>query len=309
MQKLRTVIAGRGIQGIKRKSLCGDDFVAFVDPFSDEADFKDITEVPLESYDAVLGCIPDNPKSDFARYCLSNGKHVLLEKPFWVPDESHFNELQNLAYSNKAVCYTAYNHRFEPHFQKMYELLKSGKLGRVYHCRMFYGNGTARLVRNSEWRDQGGGVLPDLGSHLLDTCHYWFGGEINHKNWKIIFANRFENKAPDHVVMGYQDGVISIELEMTMLMWRNHFTCDVLAENGSAHIRSLCKWGPSTFTHRERILPSGRPIEYAETLVLPDPTWKVEYEYFKSLIYGGEIPSLAWDRELFAYLSSLEKQV
>ena len=27
-------------------------------------------------------------------------------------------------------------------------------------------------------------------------------------------------------------------------MWRNHFTCDVLAENGSAHIESLCKWGP-----------------------------------------------------------------
>ncbi len=36
---------------------------------------------------------------------------------------------------------------------------------------------------------------------------------------------------------------------MTLLMWRNHFTCDILAENGSAHIESLCKWGPSTFTH------------------------------------------------------------
>ena len=35
---------------------------------------------------------------------------------------------------------------------------------------MFYGNGTARLVRDSAWRDQGAGVLPDLGSHLLDTA-------------------------------------------------------------------------------------------------------------------------------------------
>ena len=33
------------------------------------------------------------------------------------------------------------------------------------------------------------------------------------------------------------------------MSWRNHFTCDVLAEKGSAHIESLCKWGPTTFTH------------------------------------------------------------
>ena len=40
---------------------------------------------------------------------------------------------------------------------------------------MFYGNGTARLVRESAWRDAGAGVLPDLGSHLLDTARFWFG--------------------------------------------------------------------------------------------------------------------------------------
>ena len=39
----------------------------------------------------------------------------------------------------------------------------------------FYGNGTARDVRNSPWRDQGFGVLPDLGSHLLDMVLFLFG--------------------------------------------------------------------------------------------------------------------------------------
>jgi hypothetical protein len=70
---------------------------------------------------------------------------------------------------------------------------------------------------------------------------------------------------------------------MTLLSWRNHFTCDILAENGSAHIESLCKWGPSTFTHRTRILPSGRPPEEAVTLVQDDPTWAAEYAHFKQL--------------------------
>ena len=309
MEKLRTIIAGRGIQGKKRKQFCGDDFVGFVDPYSDEAEFNYISEVPLDSYDAVLGCIPDEPKSEFARYCVSHGKHLLIEKPFWVPNADDFNEIQEIAFANKAICYTAYNHRFEPHFLKMHNLIQSGKLGRIYRCRMFYGNGTARLVRESEWRDRGGGVLPDLGSHLLDTCQYWFADSLDHTKWAVISANRFENKAPDHVIIGYQDNVMSLELEMTMLMWRNHFTCDVLAEYGSAHIESLCKWGPSTFTYRERILPSGRPVEHQQTLVSPDPTWEKEYNHFKDLIRKRKGQDLSWDRELFLRLNDLERQI
>ena len=63
---------------------------------------------------------------------------------------------------------------------------------------MFYGNGTARLVRDSVWRDQDGGVIPDLGSHLLDTCRFWFGDISD--DARLISASRFENRAPDHAI-------------------------------------------------------------------------------------------------------------
>ena len=87
----------------------------------------------------------------------------------------HHRASNALARENRAVCYTAYNHRFEPHFVRMRDVDRVGRLGEIYRCRMFYGNGTARLVRDSAWRDQGAGVLPDLGSHLLDTALFWFG--------------------------------------------------------------------------------------------------------------------------------------
>ena len=123
---LRTIIAGRGVQGIKREQICGNDFVAFVDPNSNLAKFDDIADVPLDDYDVVLACIPDQPKERLVEYCLKNGKHVLVEKPLWMPDRSSFAQLQSIADNSQAVCYTAYNHRFEPHFVRMKNLIESG---------------------------------------------------------------------------------------------------------------------------------------------------------------------------------------
>src|SRR6476660_3574937 len=98
----------------------------------------------------------------------------------------------------------------------MGNLVASGTLGAIYRCRMFYGNGTARLVRDSDWRDQGAGVLPDLGSHLLDTCRFWFG-DIR-PDFVVRAANCFENRAPDHVAIACEKGLPRIELEVTLLM-------------------------------------------------------------------------------------------
>ena len=270
-----------GIQGAKRHRAAGGNVVATVDPVAKACNFKDVRDVPLGDFDAAILCIPDGPKVTLIEYLLSNKKHVLIEKPLFSESDADLQALANLAEVNDVVCYTAYNHRFEPHFLRMRELIQARSLGTIYSLRMFYGNGTARLVRNSEWRDQGAGVLPDLGSHLLDTLRFWFGDNFD-ADFEIRGAYKHENKSFDHVVIGSSNG-LAIQLEMTMLSWRNHFTCDVLAEKGSAHIESLCKWGPSTFIHRKRILPSGRPPEKTETLEQNDPTWDLEYDHFINL--------------------------
>jgi predicted dehydrogenase len=281
---MRVIVVGLGIQGKKRLAIAGADVVGSVDPLHPGATYKELAAVPLGTYDAALVCTPDDPKVELLTHLLGNGKHVLVEKPLFAPTNTDIEYLRQLARERRATCYTAYNHRFEPHFVRMKALIDSGVLGKIYRCRMFYGNGTARDVRNSVWRDKGAGVLPDLASHLLDTVQFWFGRQDHH--YSIISCGRFENNSFDHVVIGGQ-GEPQLELEMTLLSWRNHFTCDVFAEKGSAHIESLCKWGPSTFIHRTRKLPSGRPEEEAVTLVQPDPTWAIEYDHFKTLITHG----------------------
>lgn len=303
---MRSIVVGLGVQGHKRKAFAGDDFVASADRFKPEADYRDVQDVPLADYDAALLCIPDEPKVEMIGWLLGNGKHVLVEKPLFAADNDSLQALEAAARAKGVVCYTAYNHRFEPHFVRMRDLVSSGTLGEIYRCRMFYGNGTARLVRESDWRDQGAGVLPDLGSHLLDTAAFWFGalGE----DFRIIAANCFENRAPDHVVIGSESNRPRLELEMTLLSWRNHFTCDLFAEKGSAHIRSLCKWGPSSFTKRTRVLPSGRPPEEVVTLVESDPTWEAEYRHFKALCRDGAATDLSNDRWLNGLLGRLGEE-
>jgi predicted dehydrogenase len=279
------LVVGLGIQGHKRQAIASQDAIATVDPINQEADYADVKQVPLDSFDGAFVCTPDQVKFELLEYLLSQGKHVLVEKPLLAESNDQIRHLLHLARSTAAVCYTAYNHRFEPHIVRLKELLDTGELGTIYLARFFYGNGTARDVRSSPWRDQGTGVLPDLGSHLLDMVLFLFGQpEGQFEPWSF---NHFENRAFDHFIFGSTGGWPVLELEATLLSWRNTFTVDVYGEFGSAHIHCLCKWGPSTFTVRKRVFPSGKPNQDAVVIECPDPTWGAEYDYFKRLCQTG----------------------
>ena len=280
----KVVVVGLGIQGKKRLKFAGADAVATVDPFVSSADYKKIEDVPPASYDAALVSTPDDAKAPLIRALLSLGKHVMVEKPFSASGPEEILKLRDLARAKKLACYTAYNHRFEPHIVRAKEILDQKALGKLYLAKFFYGNGTARDVRESAWRDRGSGVIGDLGSHLLDMALYLFGeSDLEPEPWRF---ETFENRSYDYAFFA-STGKPLIEFEMTLLSWRNTFRMDIFGEKGSLHVDCLCKWGPSTLVLRKRTLPSGRPAEESETLSCADPTWEKEYEHFKNLCRTG----------------------
>lgn len=285
---------GLGIQGRKRVAACGADVVATVDPAVSDASHRRIDDVPPADFDAALLCTGDGPKLDLLRRLISGGKHVLVEKPLLAPEAGVYAELRDLTRRSRVACYTAYNHRFEPTIERMKALLDQNAIGAVYLAKLHYGNGTARDSRNSPWRDRGIGVVSDLGSHLLDLTVFLLGDQ-RHRTYDVRCLNRFENRAYDHAIL-ISRGTPMVELEMSLICWRNTFVIDLFGELGSLHLHGLCKWGFSTLTIRKRVLPSGRPSEETERAEGPDPTWAKEYRYFQELCRtaGTRLDQDAW---------------
>ncbi len=300
---MRFIVVGMGIQGNKRAALAGSSVVAIVDPIHPKANAKSVTDLDPDSFDAAFVCTPNEPKFEILSYLLSKKKHVLVEKPLTAASNNQLETLKKLSEANKVACYCAYNHRFEPHLAAIKELIQSDTLGPIYLLKILYGNGTARDVRNSAWRDTGSGVLPDLGSHMLDLVRFFF--ESREFSFVPLQACCAENRALDYVTFGTPGGVPSITLEATLLSWKNAFRVDVIGEKGSAHLDGLCKWGPSTLAVRKRVLPSGRPDEEIKTLVMSDPTWALEYKHFLDLCKtgGNNILNDLWIHEVLEKLS------
>ncbi|MCR9254918.1 MAG: Gfo/Idh/MocA family oxidoreductase [Alphaproteobacteria bacterium] len=305
---LRFVIAGLGVQGAKRRHVAGGQCVATVDPVHEEADFRSLESVRADRYDAAILCVPDGEKKALIDRLVDGGKHVLVEKPMPL-DAAWLTDLERRARARSVVVQCAYNHRFEPHIAAVRGLLAEGRVGRPLAMRLFYGNGTVRLVRDSPWRDQGAGIIHDLGSHLIDIVHFWFGGIGDRLD--PVAIDRFEARAPDHARLVLQgcDVHPAVMMEMSYLSWRNSFAAEIWGDAGSVHIDGLCKWGPSRLTVRERVLPAGRPPEWTEERVQADPTWHLEFDDFQHRIASGVSTDLSRDRDIAAVLGTAEKEM
>jgi predicted dehydrogenase len=284
---VRYLLVGLGNLGQKRLAVLRERCIGTVDPFNSAASFASPDACPTDLYDCAVLSVPTDAKLPLLRYFLSRGKHALVDKPLLLrcPDEAH--ELEHMARIGHAIWCTSYNHRFEPLIVSLKRQLESGALGRLYHARFFYGNGTVRNLVGT-WREQGLGVLEDLGPHLLDLAGHLLGYRgARFSAWSL---QRNELATLDHVVLGSGDG--RLVLEASYVCWKNAFTIDLYGESASAHLSGLTKWGPSELIVRRRVLPSGVPEETVERHPGgEDPTWERDLEHFESVCATGHTSS------------------
>lgn len=129
--------------------------------------------------DAVVIATPNNTHFTYSLKALENGINVLCEKPIAL----YAHEVRRLisVENEKDVRFVpGFVNRFRYDVMKLYEYVKSGKIGEVLKVE---GGWLRRsgIPRPGTWFTNkelsGGGVLIDLGSHILDICLMMLDGK------------------------------------------------------------------------------------------------------------------------------------
>ncbi len=124
--------------------------------------------------DAVSIATPNTFHAPYALAALDAGKHVMLEKPFAM-NYGEARKVAERAELTGKVLMVGMNQRFNPIVQTMKERIDGGEAGEIYHGKAFWLRRSG-IPRLGTWFSRkelaGGGVLFDIGVHLLDLCLY-----------------------------------------------------------------------------------------------------------------------------------------
>ena len=139
-------------------------------------DFHDITENP--DIDIVDICTPNDQHCPAILSAIANGKHIYCDKPLTATLE----EAEQIAAALKNYHGTAQmtlQNRFLPAPLRAKQLIDEGAIGDILEFRTAYLHaGSADPKAPLKWKlsgKAGGGVIADLGSHILDLTEHLIG--------------------------------------------------------------------------------------------------------------------------------------
>lgn len=136
-----------------------------------------VDELLAGDIDAAVVAVPNNLHKDTAIKALQAGKDVLLEKPMAL-DPAECDEILAARDRNGRLLQLGFVCRCAPTTRVAAEFIAAGRLGTIYHAK-------AILVRRrgipglGRWfttkASSGGGVLIDLGVHVIDLVRNLLG--------------------------------------------------------------------------------------------------------------------------------------
>ncbi|MCX6126624.1 MAG: oxidoreductase [Proteobacteria bacterium] len=151
------------------------------------ATFDPLLAVPS---DLVIIANPNHLHGECARKALEASRHVVVEKPFTVSSVEAMR-LCELAKKQQRMLTVFHNRRWDADFLTIKSLINRGILGGIVHFESHFDRYKPKV--DARWKEQaipGGGVLYDLGSHLIDQALQLFGSP------KRVFADLSQQR--DH---------------------------------------------------------------------------------------------------------------
>ncbi|MEG9295595.1 oxidoreductase [Mangrovibacillus sp. Mu-81] len=162
-----------------------------------------LQELLQEDVELVVITTPNHLHYDMIKQSLTAGKHVVVEKPF-VTERTQGEELIRLAEEKGLLLSVFHNRRWDADFLTIRKLIENKKLGDITTYEAHFDR--YRPAVKNRWKEnkiEGGGVLYDLGSHLIDQALCLFGKP----QWVFadVFSQRDPEKAEDYfqITLGY----------------------------------------------------------------------------------------------------------
>ncbi len=157
-----------------------------------------------ENINTVDVCTPNIYHKEIVLNALKAGKNVYCDKPLAVSYEETKEIIETLDKCNADKCnivtQMALQYRFFPATLRAKELIEQGKIGKIMTFRACYlHSGSVDPNKPIGWKQDkklgGGGVLFDLGSHILDLMYYLLGEYSSiFAETKIIYPKRPDSK-------------------------------------------------------------------------------------------------------------------
>jgi predicted dehydrogenase len=186
-------------------TIVGRDLIALA-PFADRWGWHRYTTSWKEvlkdtAIELVDICTPNAMHAEQALAALGAGKHVACEKPL-AGTLKDARVMKNAAVrSRKCKTFVWYNYRRCPAVALAYELVREGRLGRIYHIRAAYlqswGGPETPLLWRFQKKYAGSGAHGDLNAHIIDMARFITGQEIIEVSGAISETFITERTLPD----------------------------------------------------------------------------------------------------------------
>jgi predicted dehydrogenase len=206
-----------------------------------------------DEIDAVVINLPNFLHLEGAEKAAESGKHILLEKPLARTVEEGERILLAVR-KNQVKLMMGYDMRFNPAFMQIHKEILDGVFGSVMIADATNVSGGPFTPRSensgpvqvpSWWLEKelaGGGVLLDLGSHMIDLLT-WYFGEVDYATG--ILEHRFRLNIEDSAtcLLKFRDGPVAT----VKVGWFSKGICQSVQICGTAKNELLLIHPQSTF--------------------------------------------------------------
>lgn len=140
------------------------------------ADWRDL--IARDDIQIINICTPNSRHAEQLLAAMSAGKHIYCDKPLVVSDEDAAR-VEAALHDYRGIGQMTFNYRFLPATLRAKQLIEEGFIGNAINFRAGYLHSgsvdPARPMRWKQLKSEGGGVLQDLGSHVVDLMDYFIG--------------------------------------------------------------------------------------------------------------------------------------